>query len=247
MPTYPEYVKSIIKLAHTDHDFTNLESKVFDLATECSKDLADKPMTEAIGIATNKFENVIDDAWKALYLIPTVDLIDAPEKWEIVESSSMIGKDIKISPTESIHVEMLERHVDTILGSPACVYRINANSRFAMMMMGTTVIEYETENGEDMQITNSYSCLSFIQKFPFTVPYPTVTTVIHVKDKETGEVEDYGYISDIRNLSREEVSAEDLHHHFFSPAGTSLFPVAETTQDSTSEESSDEEQKDCAN
>lgn len=231
MSSYSEYVESIIELARNDHDFTNLESKVFDIAMECSKDLTDKSMTYAIGIATNKFADAIDNAWKALYLIPTIDLIDAPEKWEIVETSPMIGKDIKISPTESIHVDMLERHVDTVSGSPACVYRINANSRFAIMMMGTTVIEYETENGEDMQITNTYSCMSFIKQFPFTVPYPTVTTVIHVKNKETGEVEDYGYISDIRNLSREEVSAEDLHHHFFSPTGTSLFPTTETSQE----------------
>lgn len=224
MPNYSDYVDSVIKLAHDDHDFSKIESMVFNTAVECAKGLENKPMTEAIGIATNKFEAVVDNAWKALYLIPTVDLIDAPEKWEIVESSPMIGKDIKISPTDSIHVEMLEHHVDTIEGSPASVYRINANSKFAVMMMGTTVIEYETENGEDMNITNSYSCLCFINKFPFSVPYPTITTVIHVKNKETEEAEDYGFISDIRNLSREEVSAEDLSHHFYSPAGTSLFP-----------------------
>lgn len=235
MLAYPEYVKSIIDLAHTDHEFNQIESTVFDVVTKCTKGLEDKSMTDAIGIASQKFESAMDNAWKALYLIPTIDLVDSPEKWQIVESSPLIGKDIKISQNESVHVEMLEYHTDTIIGSPACVYRINANSRLAVMMMGTTVIEYETENGEDMQITNSYSCMAFIQKFPFTVPYPTVTTVIHVKNKETGEVEDYGYISDIRNLSREEVSAEDLHHHFFSPVGTALFPAAEPIQEDTSE------------
>lgn len=241
MSNYSDLVKSIAVTAHQDHDFNKLESMMYDIAEECANGIGDKQMNEAIGIATNKFEDAVNLAWKSLYLIPTIPLEDKPEKWIIVEDSPMLGKDIKISKSETIHVDMMERHVDTVDGSPAAVYRFNANSRFAVMLYGNTIIEYETENGEDMKITKSYSCVSFIRSFPFDVPYPTVTTVIHVKDKETGEVEDYGFISDIRNLSREEVSAEDLQHHFFSPAGTSLFPVEDT---STQETSSDDEQKD---
>ena len=159
-----------------------------------------------------------------MYLIPHIPLEDTPEKWIIEENSPMIGKDFRVSNKHRVHIEMIERHADTIDGTPGAVYRINANSKLAFMLYGNTVTEYDTTDGENMDLKNNYSTAAFIRNFPFTIPYPIVITIIHAKKKDSDETEDYGFISDIRNISRDEVSADDLHNHFFSPAGTSMYP-----------------------
>lgn len=237
MKSYKENVEKLIFDLHQYREFTNLDDMIIDAVKECASNLEEKDMKESTAIATNKFEQAMDMAWKLLYMIPVIPLEDKPEKWIPVEESPMLGKTLKISNTESVTIETLELHRDTIDGSPAAVYRINANSRLAMMLYGNTFIIYDTENGKDMKMSGSYAQPAFIQKFPWVPQYPLVTTIIHAKDPESGEIEDYGFITDIRNMSREELSSEDLHKHRFSPAGTSVFPskeeVSEETEDTT--------------
>lgn len=242
MNSYKENVEKLIYDLHQYRDFTNLDNMIIDVAKECANGLEEKEAREATAIATNKFEQAMDMAWKLLYLIPVIPLEDKPEKWIPVEDSPMLGKTLKISNSESVTIEILELHKDTIDGSPAAVYRINANSHLAMMLYGNTFIHYSTENGEDMKMSGSYAQPAFIQKFPWVPQYPLVTTIIHVKDPKNGEnFEDYGFISDIRNMSREELSSDDLHNRRFSPAGTSVFPskeeVSEETKDNTESDS----------
>ena len=226
--SYIESLNTLLENNHKDHEYTSIESKLLDVIKECASGLDGMDVNKAMGSVTQKFETAINNAWKLVYLIPMITLEDKPEKWVLVEDSPMLDKNFRTSNKTHVHVDMLERHIDTIDGTPGCVYRINANSKLAFMLYGNTVIEYETTNGEDMEIKNNYSCACFIKQFPFQVPYPTVTTIIHAeyKDEETGEMktEDYGYISDIRNISREEISEDELKNHFFSPTGTSLFP-----------------------
>lgn len=221
---YIECINTILKANREDHDISSIESHLIEVVKECAAGTDDSSISNATGVATSKFETAINNIWKLLYLIPMITLEDKPEKWEIVEQSPMLGRDFRTSSKTVVHVNMLERHTDTIDGTPGCVYRINANSKLAFMLYGNNIIEYNTNNGKDMNLHNTYSCACFIDQFPFTVPYPTVTTIIHVKSENSDETEDYGFISDIRNISREEISAEDVHNRFFSPNGTSLYP-----------------------
>ena len=230
MNSYKENVEKLISDLHQYRDFTKLDSLMIDVVTNCANGLEEKEAREATAIATNKFEQTMDMAWKLLYLIPVIPLEDKPEKWIPVEESPMLGKTLQITKDITIPVEVLERHADTIDGSPAAVYRINANSKYAILLYANTIIRYETENGKDMKMTGSYARPSFIQKFPWVPQYPLVTTIINVKDPKTGETEDYGFISDIRNISREELSAEELQKHVFFPAGTSLLPAKDESE-----------------
>lgn len=227
MNAYVDGLNMLLEANHQDHEYSKIESLLMEVVEECAKGTDDKSISEAMGTASNKFETAINHAWKLMYLIPMFAIEDKPEKWTIVENSPLIGKDFRVCNTRKVHVDMIERHVDTVDGTPGCVYRINANSKLAFMLYGNSVVEYETKDGENMDLKNNYSCACFVNQFPFVVPYPTVTTIIHVKNEGEDEVdfEDYGFISDIRNISREEVSAEDLHGHFFSPTGTSLYPT----------------------
>ena len=227
MNAYVDGLNMLLEANHQDHEYSKIESLLMEVVEECAKDTDDKSISEAMGTASNKFETAINHAWKLMYLIPMFAIEDKPEKWTIVENSPLIGKDFRVCNNRKVHVDMIERHVDTVDGTPGCVYRINANSKLAFMLYGNSVVEYETKDGENMDLKNNYSCACFVNQFPFVVPYPTVTTIIHVKNEGEDEVdfEDYGFISDIRNISREEVSAEDLHGHFFSPTGTSLYPT----------------------
>lgn len=227
MNAYVDGLNMLLEANHQDHEYSKIESLLMEVVEECAKGTDDKSISEAMGTASNKFETAINHAWKLMYLIPMFAIEDKPEKWTIVENSPLIGKDFRVCNTRKVHVDMIERHVDTVDGTPGCVYRINANSKLAFMLYGNSVVEYETKDGENMDLKNNYSCACFVNQFPFVVPYPTVTTIIHVKNEGEDEVdfEDYGFISDIRNISREEVSAEDLHGHFFSPTGTALYPT----------------------
>lgn len=225
MNAYVEGLNMLLEANHQDHEYSKIESLLMQVVEECAKDTDDKSISEAMGTASNKFETAINHAWKLMYLIPMFAIEDKPEKWTIVENSPLIGKDFRVCNTRKVHVDMIERHVDTVDGTPGCVYRINANSKLAFMLYGNSVVEYETKDGENMDLKNNYSCACFVNQFPFVIPYPTVTTIIHVKTDGEEEFEDYGFISDIRNISREEVSAEDLHGHFFSPTGTALYPT----------------------
>ena len=161
-------------------------------------------------------------------------------------NSPLVGKDFRTSSKTSVHVELIERHVDTIDGTPGCVYRINGDSHLAFMLYGNTIIEYKTTDGQNMDLVNNYSCACFIQQFPFKVPYPCVTTIIHAINPETQENEDYAFISDIRNISREEVSPEDLQNKFFSPEGTALYPNPEFIDIPSDEEVSTKDNNDIA-
>ena len=239
---YSEHLETLIDTYLKSQDMTLIDFKMVDLVRACTAGCNDENENEAIGYSTTKFEEAIKNGWKLLYLIPVIPLEDKPEKWIPVEDSPMLRKTLKISNSESVTIEILELHKDTIDGSPAAVYRINANSHLAMMLYGNTFIHYSTENGEDMKMSGSYAQPAFIQKFPWVPQYPLVTTIIHVKDPKNGEnFEDYGFISDIRNMSREELSSDDLHNRRFSPAGTSVFPskeeVSEETKDNTESDS----------
>lgn len=226
----PNYIKSLETLMennHQDHEYSKVESLLLDVINECTAGLDGEDVNKAIGQASQKFEAAINNAWKLVYLIPMITLKDEPEKWIPVEESPLLGKTFRTSNATKVNVTTLERHSDTIDGTPGCIYRINGNSKLAFMLYGNTVIEYDTTNGEDMDLKNNYTCACFVKEFPFKVPYPTVTTIIHAKtkDEDGAEVtEDYGFISDIRNISREEVSADELKGRFFSPNGTQLFP-----------------------
>lgn len=221
---YSEHLETLIDTYLKSQDMTLIDFKMVDLVRACTAGCNDENENEAIGYSTTKFEEAIKNGWKLLYLIPLNTLEDLPEKWMIVENSPLVGKDFRTSAKTTVHVELIERHTDTIDGTPGCVYRINGDSHLAFMLYGNTVIEYKTTDGQNMELVNNYSCACFVQKFPFVVPYPCVTTIIHAINPETQETEDYAFISDIRNVSREEISAEDLHNKFFSPEGTSLYP-----------------------
>ena len=221
---YSDHLNFLIDTLKQSQELSIIDAKMLDLVRSCTAGCNDENENEAIGYATAKFEDAIKNAWKLLYLIPLNTLEDIPEKWIIVENSPLVGKDFRTSPKTTVHVELIERHADTIDGTPGCVYRINGDSHLAFMLYGNTVIEYKTTDGMNMELVNNYSCACFIQKFPFVVPYPCVTTIIHAINPETNENEDYAFISDIRNISREEISAEELQNKFFSPEGTSLYP-----------------------
>lgn len=220
---YIENLNNLLDANSKDHEISEIESKLIDVVRLCAENTDTMPIQDATGTSAARFETAINNAWKLVYLIPMITLEDKPEKWVIVEDSPMYGKDFRTSEKTTVHVSMLERHVDTIDGTPACIYRINGNSKLAFMLYGNNVIEYKTKDGKDMELSNTYACACFIDAFPFTVPFPTVTTIIHVAN-DNGETEDYGFISDIRNISREEIDADDLKTRFFSPIGTSLYP-----------------------
>lgn len=226
--TYYEGLETLLTNNAKDHEISSIEGKLIDVVKECAVKYKDVENTsEAMGKATQAFETAINNAWKLMYLIPMVPIVDEPDKWVIEGDSPLIGKTFRTTRETRVKVEMIERHVDTVDGTPGAVYRINANSKLAFMLYGNTIVEYNTTDGENMELVNNYSCACFIDQFPFTVPYPSVTTIIHAKTKDAdgAEVtEDYGMISDIRNISREEISAEELNNHFYSPKGTSLYP-----------------------
>ncbi len=221
---YIDSLNTLIERNKMDHEVSEIEAKLIDIITACTIGTDGMSDSEATGFTAARFESVVNNAWKLAYLIPMIALEDKPENWVIVENSPMLGKEFRTSNTTTVQVNMLERHIDTIDGTPGCVYRINANSKLAFMLYGNNMIEYDTTDGENMDLANNYACACFIDQFPFTVPFPTVTTIIHVKTGNPGETEDYGFISDIRNISREEIDGEELKHHFFSPMGTSLYP-----------------------
>lgn len=220
---YSEHLNFLTEAFKKSRDMSMIDFKMIDFMTACTAG-CDENENKAIGQSVAKFEAAIKDAWKLLYLIPVNTLEDLPEKWVIVENSPLVGKNFRTSSKTSVHVDMIERHVDTIDGTPGCVYRINANSKLAFMLYGNTVIEYKTTDGINLDMQNNYSCACFIKEFPFNVPFPCVTTIIHATNPETNEVEDYGFVSDIRNVTREEISQDDLKNHFFSPEGTALYP-----------------------
>ena len=236
----------IITFGSPCQDMSVADFKLMDLVRTCTAGCNDENENEAIGYSTAKFEEAIKNGWKLLYLIPLNALEDLPEKWAIVENSPLVGKDFRTSAKTSVHVELIERHVDTIDGTPGCVYRINGDSHLAFMLYGNTIIEYKTTDGQNMDLVNNYSCACFIQQFPFKVPYPCVTTIIHAINPETQENEDYAFISDIRNISREEVSPEDLQNKFFSPEGTALYPNPEFIDIPSNEEASTKDNSDIA-
>lgn len=228
MPIYYDGIMTLLENNQKNHEYSKIESLMMDVVKECAESVKDNDETsKAMSKASQTFETVINHAWKMMYLIPMIPIIDEPEKWVIMPESPLVGKEFRTSKTHKVKVEMIERHADTIDGTPGCVYRINANSKLAFMLYGNTIVEYKTEDGENMDMVNNYSCACFVNQFPFTVPYPSVTTIIHAttKDADGKDItEDCGFISDIRNISREEISAEELQNHFFSPKGTSLYP-----------------------
>ena len=243
---YTEHLNTLIDTYLKSQDMSVVDFKLMDLVRACTAGCNDENENEAIGYSTAKFEEAIKNGWKLLYLIPLNALEDLPEKWAIVENSPLVGKDFRTSSKTSVHVELIERHVDTIDGTPGCVYRINGDSHLAFMLYGNTIIEYKTTDGQNMDLVNNYSCACFIQQFPFKVPYPCVTTIIHAINPETQENEDYAFISDIRNVSREEVSPEDLQNKFFSPEGTALYPNPEFIDIPSDEEASTKDNSDIA-
>lgn len=206
----------------------SLDHDLKALLRDCMKGTDPENVNNAISTAVGRFEVMAERAWHMLYLLPTIPLEDAPEKWAICENTPLQGRTFRVSKDDTVVAELIERHTDTIDGTPGCVYRLNGDTRLAFMLYGTTVIEYEmdTNNPNEMQVSNTYSCASFIDSWPFTVPYPCVVTLIHAINKENGEHEDYGFVSDIRNLFREEISAEDMKGRFFTPEGTSMYPKA---------------------
>lgn len=224
------YYESLCTILEGNNKYPMIEGEqnVLDVVKMCAE--ATK-MTEnnsaALADATKKFEEVMNHCWKMLYLVPPHPLVDDSDKWVVVPQSSFIGSMFRTSPDTQVKVEMIERHADTVDGTPGCVYRINGNIKLAFMLYGNTIIEYETSNGEDMEMKNNYACACFITEFPFEVPYPSITTIIHAKVKDADgndTVEDYGFISDVRNLTREEIDSEDLKNRFYSPKGTTLYP-----------------------
>lgn len=221
---YSEHLNSLINSYQQSQDMSIIDAKMIDFIRACTAGCNDENENEAIGYSTAKFDVAIKNGWKLLYLIPVTTLEDLPEKWQIVENSPLIGKEFRTSSKTTVHVNMIERHIDTIDGTPGCVYRINANSKLAFMLYGNTVIEYKTTDGNNMDLVNNYSCACFINHFPFDVPFPCVTTIIHATNPETNEYEDYAFVSDIRNITREEISPDEIKNKFFSPAGTSLYP-----------------------
>lgn len=221
---YSEHLNSLINSYQQSQDMSIIDAKMIDFIRACTAGCNDENENEAIGYSTAKFDAAIKNGWKLLYLIPVTTLVDLPEKWQIVENSPLIGKEFRTSSKTTVHVNMIERHSDTIDGTPGCVYRINANSKLAFMLYGNTVIEYKTTDGNNMDLVNNYSCACFINHFPFDVPFPCVTTIIHATNPETNESEDYAFVSDIRNITREEISPDEIKNKFFSPAGTSLYP-----------------------
>ena len=221
---YSEHLNSLINSYQQSQDMSIIDVKMIDFIRACTAGCNDENENEAIGYSTAKFDAAIKNGWKLLYLIPVTTLEDLPEKWQIVENSPLIGKEFRTSSKTTVHVNMIERHIDTIDGTPGCVYRINANSKLAFMLYGNTVIEYKTIDGNNMDLVNNYSCACFINHFPFDVPFPCVTTIIHATNPETNESEDYAFVSDIRNITREEISPDEIKNKFFSPAGTSLYP-----------------------
>lgn len=225
---YFESLQTILSNNALNHEYTPVEQNLVEIIKECGAAAKDVETTSAaMRTATDKFEAAINNAWKMVYLIPQYPLEDTPEKWVMIPDSHFIGSEFRTSPSTKIKVEMVERHVDTVDGTPGCIYRLNGNTKLAFMLYGNTIVEYKTSDGENMELANNYSCACFINQFPFTVPYPSVTTIIHAHVKAedgTESTEDYGFISDIRNLSREEISAEDLSQHFYSPKGTALYP-----------------------
>ena len=221
---YSEHLNSLINSYQQSQDMSIIDAKMIDFIRACTAGCNDENENEAIGYSTAKFDAAIKNGWKLLYLIPVTTLEDLPEKWQIVENSPLIGKEFRTSSKTTVHVNMIERHIDTIDGTPGCVYRINANSKLAFMLYGNTVIEYKTNDGNNMDLVNNYSCACFINHFPFDVPFPCVTTIIHATNPETNESEDYAFVSDIRNITREEISPDEIKNKFFSPAGTSLYP-----------------------
>lgn len=226
--TYYEGMEALLQKNAEDHKVSTIESKLIDVIKECAAMYKDTENSfEAMGKATSAFENAINNAWKLMYLIPMIPIEDKPDKWVIEGNSPLIGRVFRTTRDTKVKVNMIERHVDTVDGTPGAIYRINANSKLAFMLYGNTIIEYNTNDGENMDLIKNYSCACYIDQFPFTVPYPSVTTIIHAKtqDADGNEVtEDYGMISDIRNISREEISAEELSNQFYSPKGTSLYP-----------------------
>lgn len=228
---YYDALTKILENNHNNHTYNDNEAnmiKVLENIMPKVKGVEDS--SAAMSEVTNEFESYINNVWRLAYLIPIHDLIDAPDKWEILPDSPLIGKNFKTSNNTAVHVEMIEIHKDTIDGTPAAVYRINANSKLAFMLYGNTIIEYNTKDGTNIELANNYSCACFIDRFPFQIPYPTVTTIINVigtnDEGEEGIIEKSGFISDIRNISREEVTAAELSNNFFSPKGTSLYPNA---------------------
>lgn len=228
---YFDSLTEILKKNQADHEYSENEAlmvKVLENIMPKVKGIEDN--SAAMSELTNEFEDCINNVWRLAYLIPIHDLVDEPDKWEILPDSPLIGKNFKTSNNTSVHVDLIEIHKDTIDGTPAAVYRINANSKLAFMLYGNTIIEYNTRDGKNINMTNNYSCACFIDAFPFQVPYPTVTTIINVMgtndDGEECITEKCGFISDIRNISREEVTESELKNNFFSPKGTSLYPNA---------------------
>ena len=221
---YSEHLNSLINSYQQSQDMSIIDAKMIDFIRACTAGCNDENENEAIGYSTAKFDAAIKNGWKLLYLIPVTTLEDLPEKWQIVENSPLIGKEFRTSSKTTVHVNIIERHIDTIDGTPGCVYRINANSKLAFMLYGNTVIEYKTTDGNNMDLVNNYSCACFINHFPFDVPFPCVTTIIHATNPETNESEDYAFVSDIRNITREEISPDEIKNKSFSPAGTSLYP-----------------------
>ena len=221
---YSEHLNFLIDTLKQSQELSIIDAKMLDLVRSCTAGCNDENENEAIGYSTTKFEEAMKNGWKLLYLIPVNTLEDLPEKWQIVENSPLVGKEFRTSPSTTVHVNMIERHIDTVDGTPGCVYRINANTKLAFMLYGNTVIEYKTTDGQNMEMTNNYSCACFIKGFPFKVPFPCVTTIIHATNPETNETEDYAFVSDIRNISREEISPDEIKNKFFSPEGTTLYP-----------------------
>ena len=115
---YTEHLNTLIDTYLKSQDMSVTDFKLMDLVRACTDGCNDENENEAIGYSTAKFEEAIKNGWKLLYLIPLNALEDLPEKWAIVENSPLIGKDFRTSSKTSVHVELIERHVDTIDGTP---------------------------------------------------------------------------------------------------------------------------------
>ena len=226
---YPDFVKSVYpeKLKGVDQSLVDNLKVLLDSITANACPAPGFPTEEAVGEATADFEALVEAGWRALYMLPAVDLEDLPEKWiDVTEGSPLIKMPITVQkqPTEKkIVVTKVELHADTINGTPGAVYRLNGDSRLAIMLYANSISNYDVPDGQPMEnakLRDVYAVAAFIDEFPFHVGWPLTTQVFSYKG-EDGTPKYAGFLSDLRNQHQDPIA--DPHSHLYTPLHTALF------------------------
>lgn len=225
---YPDFVKAVYpdKIKGIDSALVDNLKILLDSIASNACPAPGFPTDEAVSEATTDYAELVEAGWRALYMLPSHDLEDLPEKWiDITEGSPLKNMPVSIQrkpENKAIIVTKVELHADTINGTPGAVYRLNGDSRLAIVLYANTVSTFDVPAGkrmEDAILRDTYAVAAFIDKFPFHLGWPLTTQIFQYV--EDGKAKYTGFLSDLRNQHQDII--DDPQGHLYTPQHTSIY------------------------